>query len=244
MPRKPLKYVAEISHVREVSLRGAADSAFWKNKLEHENLILAETDGQAQNMITAADAKYMGMRFREVSFSILTSGYRGVEVAGAYLLQAFNSNRFFAFCERTLFSTPYSHADVRVSCRPVFVKCTTTREVIFQADMHADYSAPSREPVRCGVDGWDGPVFLPRGKSRRRCDGKFFIAKITGDTRIYPFLPSEDTMLLSPARGSDVIQSLIDSGFACKEWAVREDATHAKSKTYASIEAFGYHRQR
>ena len=236
MSRKPLKYVAQISHVREVSLRGAADSAFWKNKLEHENLILAETDGQAQILITAADAKYMGMRFREVSFSILTSGYKGVEIAGAYLLQAFNSNLFFAFCERTLFSTPYSHADVRVSCRPVFVKCTTTREVIFHADMHADYSAPSREPVRCGVDGWEGPVFLPGGKGRGR-DGKFFIAKITGDTRVYPFLPNEDSLLLSRSQGSDVIQALIDSGFACKEWAVREDATHAKSKTYASVEA-------
>jgi hypothetical protein len=244
MPRKPLKYVAEISHVREVSLRGAADLTFWKNKLERENLTLAERDGQAQILITAADARYMGMRFREVSFSILTSSYKGVEIAGAYLVQAFNSNRFFAFCERTLFSTPYSQADVRVSCRPVFVKCIPTREVVFQADMHADISAPSREPVRCGVDGWEGPVFLPRGKGRERRDGKFFVAKITGDTRLYPFLPSEDSLLLSPAPGSEVIQALIDSGFACKEWAVREDATHAKSKTYASIEAFAYHRQR
>jgi hypothetical protein len=73
-------------------------------------------------------------------------------------------------------------------------------------------------------------------KAGGRRDGKFFIAKITGDTRVYPFLRSEDTVLLSPVRGSDVIQALIDSGFACKEWAVREDATHAKSKTYASIE--------
>jgi hypothetical protein len=237
MPRKPVKYVAEISHVREVSLRGAADLAYWKNKLEHENLILTETDGQAQILITAADAKYMGMRFREASFSILTSGYKGVEIAGAYLLQAFNSNRFFAFCERTLFSTPYSHADVRVSCRPVFVKCMPAREDIFQADMRADNSAPSREPVRCGVDGWEGPVFLPGGKGRGKRDGKFFIAKITGDTQVYSFLPNEDTLLLSPSRSSNVIQSLIDSGFTCREWAVREDATHAKSTTYASIEA-------
>jgi hypothetical protein len=179
----------------------------------------------------------MGMRFREVSFSILTSGYKGVEIAGAYLLQAFNSNRFFAFCERTLFSTPYSHAEVRVSCRPVFVKCIPAHEVIFQADMHADNSAPPREPVRRGVDGWEGPVFLPGGKGQETRDGKFFIAKITGDTRVYPFLPSADSLLLSRSQESDVIQALIDSRFACKEWAVREDATHAKSKTYASIEA-------
>jgi hypothetical protein len=103
--------------------------------------------------------------------------------------------------------------------------------------MHADNSAPSREPVRCGVDGWEGPVFLPGSKGRERRDGKFYIAKITGDTQVYSFLPIEDTLLLSPSRSSDVIQSLIDSGFTCKEWAVREDAMHAKSKTYANIEA-------
>ena len=31
---------------------------------------------------------------------------------------------------------------------------------------------------------------------------------------------------------SEVLQALMDSHFVAKEWIVREDATHAKSKTY------------
>src|SRR3954464_10930250 len=44
MARKPLKYVAELSHVREVSLLGTADLAFWKSILKDEDLILAENN--------------------------------------------------------------------------------------------------------------------------------------------------------------------------------------------------------
>jgi hypothetical protein len=233
MPLKPPKYVAELSHVREVSLLGSADLVFWQNTLQDEELILAEKDGRAQILVIAADSKYLGMRFREVSFSVLFDGYKGNEIAGAYLLQAFNSNWFFAFCERTLFCTPYDHANIRVNCSPASVQIIKAGKVVFRAEMIPYDSAPSREPMRLSNDGWEGPVLLPRRSRGGRRNGNLFFAKIRGVTRSYPFLPSEDSLLFGPSRGSDeIIQALIDSRFVCREWAVRENATHAKSKTY------------
>jgi hypothetical protein len=36
-----------------------------------ENLLPADCDGQAKILIVAADSKFMGVRFRELSFSVL-----------------------------------------------------------------------------------------------------------------------------------------------------------------------------
>ena len=103
-----MKYVAALNHVREVSLVGAADFGFWKQRLEKEGLEPQETEGKAQILIVGAEAKFRGIRFRELSFSVMVCG-------GMFLIGAFNSSRFFAFCERVFFSTPYYGADVRIS---------------------------------------------------------------------------------------------------------------------------------
>ena len=113
---RPVKFVAELSHVREVSLLGRADLSYWVERLAAEELVPEAVDGKAKVLVVAADAKFRGVRFREVSFSIAV---RRPEVGAAgdasNLLHAFNSSRFFAFCERVFFSTPYYAADVRVS---------------------------------------------------------------------------------------------------------------------------------
>src|ERR1700722_18290838 len=99
-----VKWAAQIAHVREVSLLGTADLAYWEDRLRRENLLPAERDGQAQLLIIATDSKYMGVRFRELSFSVLVSWSEGgVPQDAAYLVRAFNSFRFFALCERVLF---------------------------------------------------------------------------------------------------------------------------------------------
>jgi hypothetical protein len=111
-----VRYVAELTHVREVSLLGTADLAFWEERLKEEGLAPAESEGKALLLLIAADSKFMGVRFRELSFSVLVGRQEeGARRGGAYLAQAFNSCRLFAFCERTFFSTPYYHGDVRVS---------------------------------------------------------------------------------------------------------------------------------
>src|SRR5262245_59046278 len=149
MKHTAVKYVAELSHVREVSLLGTADLAFWNDRLKGEDLTLAERDGQAQILIVAADSRYLGVRFRELSFSVLTAGYKGDKAEGAYLVHAFNSCRFFAFCERVLFSTPYYYGDVRVATSPASIQLLQGGQVVFHAQMHAG-SAPAREPSRSG----------------------------------------------------------------------------------------------
>jgi hypothetical protein len=216
-----------------VSLLGTADAAFWKARLHGETLALAESDRQAQILIVAADAKFLGVRFRELSFSALVS-----QPDGAYLTQAFNSCRLFAFCERVLFSTPYDHGDVRVSASfPPSIQLSRGGEVVFRAELQAGASAPRREPSRRGEGGWEGPVFLPASRRRTGHSERLFFARITGHTQTYPFLPGQDSMTIRPSPADEVLQALIDSHFVGREWAVREDATHAKSKTYKRSEA-------
>src|SRR5262245_13607096 len=224
-----VQYDAELAHVREVSLRGTADPAFWTDRLMKEELVPAEQDGKAQLLIVAADARFLGVRFREVSFSVLVSR----PGAGAFLVRAFNSCRLFAFCERVLFATPYDPADVRVSASwPAAVRLVRGREEVFRAEMGGPATGPGREPSRSGEDGWAGPVFLPGSRRGRGSSGHVFFANIHGPTRTYPFLPAEDAMVIRPSPDAEIFQALIDSQFVGQEWAVREDATHAKSKTY------------
>ena len=106
-----IKWAARLSHVREISLRGGADLSYWKDRLDRERLVPLERDGRAEILIISADAKFRGVRFREVSFSVAVAPPEpspGIETV--FLLGAFNSNRFFAWCERTFFSTPGQHA--------------------------------------------------------------------------------------------------------------------------------------
>jgi len=224
-------YAASLTHVREVSLFGTADLAFWKHRLDPEGLIPAEKHGKARLMIIAADAKFMGIRFRELSFSVLAADHSGQH--GAFLVQAFNSSRLFACCERVIFSTPYTHGDVRVSAAfPPSVRLTKDGSVVFLAEMKSDAAAPGRAPTRSEEDGWEGPVFLPSIRNGKRRSAKWFFAKIRGHTETYPFLNSHDTLMIYPSPRSEILQALIDSQFTAIEWAVRADAMHAKSKTY------------
>jgi hypothetical protein len=230
----PVKWVAELAHVREVSLLGTADLAFWKDRLREEDLRPAETDGQAQLLIIATDAKYLGVRFRELSFSVLVLRHEeGARRDAAYLVGAYNSVRLFAFVERVFFSTPYAYGDVRASASlPASNHLLKNREVVFRAEMAADGSGTGREPSRRGEDGWEGPVFLPRKRCGRGRPAKLFFARLRGDTRAYPFLPSKDSVAIRPLADGGALQALRDSHFVAKEWIIREDAAHAKSKTY------------
>lgn len=229
-----VKWAAELTQVREVSLLGTADLAFWKERLQKEELVPAERDGKAQLMVVAADSKYMGIRFAELSFSVLVSPRRNrFGRDAAFLVHAFNSCRFFAFCERALFATPYEHGDVRVTTSfPACIQLSKGGEVLFRAAMPSDAAAAARAPLRRGEESWEGPVFLPRNGRRKRRPGKLFIARLRGHTETYPFLNDVDSMMVRRAGGAAILQALIDSGFVGRLWSLRLNASHAKSKTY------------
>ena len=148
----PVKWISQLAHVREVSLLGTADLAYWKDRLQEEKLFPAERDGQAQVLIIAADSKYWGVRFRELSFSVLVCPHEERTLQNAaYLLGAYNSLRLFAFVEQRFFSTPYSHGDVRVSASlPAFVHLVKNKEVVFGAEMALD-GVGGRESRRTSV---------------------------------------------------------------------------------------------
>lgn len=227
-----IKWAAELAQVREVSLLGTADLAFWKERLQGEELLPAECDGRAQLLVSAAEGKYMGARFREVSFSVLVCPETGCPWDAACLIRAFNSSRLFAFCERAIFSTPYYFGDVRLdSSLPASIRLVDQGEPVFAAAM-GDAAPDSRQPSRCGDDGWEGLVFLP-AKRRGGRPGKLFVARVNGYTRRYPFVAGLDSMAIRPSPESEVFGMLEESHFAVKEWILRDDARHAKSKTYA-----------
>jgi len=105
-----------------------------------------------------------------------------------------------------------------------------------KAEMRGDACEPHRAPSQSGVDGWEGPVFLPKIRCGKGHPGNLFFARIRGQTQTYPFLSAHDSVTIRSWPDGESLQTLLDSQFVAKEWVVREDATHAKSKTYRRSE--------
>jgi hypothetical protein len=226
-----VRYITELSRVREVSLLGTADLAYWTEYLRGEALTPAVWDGHAQVLVVAAAMRYLGFQFTEISFSVLVEPPSPQERRdAAFLIHAFNSCRLFAFCERTLFSTPHVYAGCRASTNPVSMEIVTHRKPVFRAAMGVFPTGTGREPVREEETGWEGPIFLPAHRHEGR--GRRFFARLWGRTRTYSFLSGTDTVVVR-RDGSEIFRALADSGFAGREWIIREDATHARSRTYA-----------
>ena len=229
----PVRHVAEPVHVREVSLHGAADLDYWQERLRGEKLTPLERQGKARVLIVAASMRYLGVRFTEVSFSILLEEDGPSDRDAAFLAQAFTSSRLFAFCERRLFGTPYRPAACGVSLpRPVAIRIVMGGELIFQAGMPPGADAEPRQPSRRGEERWEGSIFLPRRARDGADGGRFFLARLQGFTSTFPFVQGADTVSIRPRAGAEVLQALVDSRFVADEWAVREDATHSRSRTH------------
>jgi hypothetical protein len=235
-----VKWVAELANVREVSLFGEAELDFWKRRLTPEGLSPVAVNGRARVLIVSSEAKFWGLLFRELSFSVLVSpppGAQGQEAA--FLLCAYNSNRFFAFCERRFFSTPYHHGEVALSpSAPASVQMARNGELAFRAKMGTAGAGSIREPSRRDEYRWEGPVFLPARPGGPSGPPRLFFARIQGLTRSYPFIPDVDSLTFLPSAKDEVLQDLVDSGFVATEWAIRENAGHAKSKTYKRSKFF------
>lgn len=229
-----IKYVALIRHVREVSMEGTADLAYWQERLDREGLHCFQSNGRARLLLSASDLRFRGIRFRELSICVLVSrAGEGTTADGAFLVHAFNSSRFFAFCERVLFSTPYHHARIAVNARlpPSFEVLQGKRRLLCAA-MGADTAASPRTPTRTAIEGFRGPVFLAIRTGNDRSRRRFFYALIDGLTQAYPFDPSRDQLSVDADCGVAAARALRESDFVPTEWQVRDDATHGKSKTY------------
>jgi hypothetical protein len=235
---RTIKWAAQLSHVREVSLRGDAGLDYWTDRLASHHLIPLAPDGRAQIMIISADARFHGVRFREVSFSVrVHCPDPALGDEAACLLGAYSSNRFFAWCERTFFATPYAHGHVRLATSPhPSVQLDLNGRPVFHADMTATQPAANLFAAPDEQGGWEGPVLLPQ---TGRPPAKLFFARLRGVTHTRPFTPGQDTLVLSPPSGNTApaIAALRDSQFVPRQWEVRTDANHAKSKTYRMNDA-------
>jgi hypothetical protein len=221
-----VRFVAEPKHVREVSLLGTSDFGFWFDYLKAEGLVPVRCDESSQVLVVAAEMVYLGIRFTEVSLSVrvVLAGEGNRE--GMRLLHAFTSSRVFAWCERTLFATPYSCAECQVSIQcPLSVRVRAKGGFAFRAEM----SPLARAATRAGDETWEGPAFLP--PRAPASDKRLVFGRFKGHTVVYPFL-SGDSVSLDGSTGGRVLRPLIDSDFSAKEWVVRADATHGRSKTY------------
>jgi hypothetical protein len=225
-PNRPVRYVAQITGAREVTLVGTADGDYWKARLEGTGLDPYRPNGPAELILSATALRWMGFRFNELVIALAVSGREdGSSRDGIYVSSAFNTSRVLAFCERALFRTPYQHGDVRVVCDPSFsFGLTGSGEVVLGAERVG--SAGAGTTVE---DAWEGPIYLPRRRGRA---GGLFHARLAGLTEVHPWSASHDVLQLKPGGDDCPARALLDSGFVPAEWRVRRNATHARSRTY------------
>ena len=221
------KYHVVVSPVREVSLIASADAAFWSRQLEPLGLHPTVDEGRAQLVVTGAEMKFKCILFRELSVSVFVCNQSGSAARdGAYLLQAWNTVRFFAWVERTFFHTPYAHGEVVVDSIPPEAVGAYRRNMPLLSVMMGRLDPSSSRPVsRSGYEVWEGPLYLPGPTPR------MFHARLEGETNAYPFHSEVDAVTIQPVPEFPALQQLIDSDFRGREWLVRSSATHGKSKT-------------
>ncbi len=225
-----IKWTAQVPNVVEVSLFGQADLDYWSTKLAPEHLLPIDHNKKAQILIITGDARFRGVRFREISVSVLARR-QGDPTDGAFLTQAWNSSRFFAWCERTFFKTPYVHAHVDISASDdrTLIQLADGQTTLFRAELRSPHST-HRQPAAHSPGGWSGPIFIP---SRKPNDSpKHYFARLHGLTETYPFLPDTASLTLNPTPQSSSLQSLLNSHFTPTHWEIRRNATHARSKTF------------
>ncbi len=224
---KPVKYIAVVKGAREVTLIGAADYDYWANRLLPDNLQPESRNGRAEIGLSAVQLKWMGISFREFSVSIAVRDRVEPSIDGIYLDSAFSTSRMFAFIEKHHFRTPYCHSNIDVSVQdPWSLQLFDGDNSVIKSERHS-----AGDVERCD-ETWEVRIFLPNGERGSKPSNKLFFAKLSGATQVARFSASSDSLALKPSNQHAVVQSLVDSGFTGREWRVRSNATHARSKTY------------
>jgi len=226
-----MKYIAALDQVLEVSLRGTADLAFWRARLEPEGLFPTPDDGQrARIWISGANSRFRGVHFRELSVTVHVSLNEDAKTAnGIFLPQAFNSSRLFTFFERHWFHTPYDRADVEVDAKPFRMNARARADVLIEAALGDTELGPFESDP---TETWEGPIYLPAAGSLSGAKRRHFFARLEGTTISRPFMTDRDQFVIHPTPRFPVLDWLLESRFQGEAWAIRPVAQHARSKTF------------
>ena len=142
------------------------------------------------------------------------------------------SIRFFAWVERTLFSTPYYPNRIAVSpLPPAFVRLGDEASPIVLASMTNDASTAARMNAPAASDGWQGPILLPDRRDASTPAQRLFYGSLTGQTRTIPFDTERDSFQLGSSTSDPIVPLLSAAQFEPSTWILRSAATHGKSKT-------------
>lgn len=225
MTNDTIKYITTIENVKETALFGTANLDFWRAHLKQQGLFPFNVNDKAQITINATQLVWSGMPSRELVISIAVCKNANESTPdAAYLIHAFNSSRILAFAERAFFQTPYDWGKIETTERvPAFIDFEDGDGAMFRAQM-------SGTPVRLrGEDEiLEGAIFLPQSNN-------IFYAKLGGYTETYPVVAGTDTIEMRPSRRTPAFEWLGESQFAPQEWRLRNNATHARSKTYKRV---------
>jgi len=228
-----MKYVAEIHAVGEVTLIGGADANYWRDRLRPLDLQPALASGDAEVMLSATSASYLGLPFCELSISVFVNSKQSdAPRAAVYLTHAYNSNRLLAFCERSFFRTPYYPAQLAVSAK---LPISVTLGPLDRPRLHLVMAVESVASHSRDEQGeWSGPLFLPP-RGTRPCD--LFFARLKGATDYRAFEPAADRFVVCSTTEEPALLALVESNFAPRQWSIRPNATHARTKTYTRVAA-------
>lgn len=222
-----MKYVAEIKHAREVTLLGTADVEPWKAALVRVGLAPYQSEGRAEMFVSVAAGKW-GIAFREVAIAVAVSrDPDGNRLDGYYSACAFHSSRLFAWIERTFFKCSHEYATIDLHEEtPASIEVREGSDLLIHAVMGDKREASRVEDVCVEI-----PVFLPdrtrNGTGRRN----YFHARIEGTTLFYPYDATSDFFTIGDRADDCALGLVAGCGFAGREWVVRRDATHARTKT-------------
>jgi hypothetical protein len=223
------KFIATVKNVKEVALVASANLAFWREKLATGHLFPYNRNGKAELLMSANSFLYQGKKTNEFIVSLTVSKHPdGASMDGAFLLQAFNSSRLFAWIERTFFQTPYNSAAIRLeNSIPAFFILSHKREQLIEANMVEIVQRSGKEDQL-----WEGPIFLPQPGDLHSKSLNFYNARLGGPTDIYPYNPDQNAFNLHFHPSYPFIQWLTDSDCKPLEWRIRNNAAHARSQTY------------
>lgn len=228
-PNVQTKFIVEVANVKEVAVEGEADLVYWQERLRGLSLFPYQAGGKAQLMVGGTELFSMGKRTNELTVGLVVCERpAGDSPDGVFLVYAFNSSRLFAWIERAFFSTPYFWGRMGVQAKvPAHIHLADDAGTILNFQMNA-----ASQPITTQEELWQGKIYLPRHSPTPQ---KFFVAKLAGQTEIYPVSLATNSFQITARQEHPVFQWLLDSHFAAKEWRIRQNATHARSKSFLVV---------